>query len=46
LVVRGSRKSESFALALNKRLFDPGLLAKGDLPAAVVFFELARYVEG
>jgi len=26
-------------------LLDPGLLAKGDLPVAVVFFEEARYVE-
>jgi hypothetical protein len=31
-----NRKSESFALALKKRSFDPGLLAEGDLPVAVV----------
>ena len=39
------RKSESFALALNRKLVDPGLLAEGDLPVAVVLFEEARYVE-
>ena len=39
------RKSESFALALNRKLVDPGLLAEGDLPVAVVFLEEAGYVE-
>jgi hypothetical protein len=33
------RKSGSSAPALNKKLVDPGLLAEGDLPVAVVLFE-------
>jgi len=28
-----------------RSLFDPGLLAEGDLPVVVVFFEEAGYVE-
>jgi hypothetical protein len=32
------------SLSHSKVLFDPGLLAEGDLPVAVVFFEEAGYV--
>jgi len=37
-----AKTSKSVALW---ELFDPGLLAEGDLPVVVVFFEEAVYVE-